>query len=73
MAKIYEALPNQNIKVARMGFAPTTCPTTRSLEDLFYPNSKTIGQKVCNILEKNIDFSEMVIDNKELEEFRGPF
>ena len=73
MAKIYEALPNQNIKVARMGFAPTTCPTTRSLEDLFYPNSKTIGQKVCNILEKNIDFSEMEIDNKELEEFKGPF
>lgn len=73
MAKIYEELPNQNIKVARMGFAPTTCPTTRSLEDLFYPNSKTIGQKVCNILERNIDFSEMEVDNRELEEFKGPF
>lgn len=60
--------------VARMGFADVTCPTTRSLEDMFYPNSKTICDKVCDILGKEkIDFANIVVENAELEEFKGPF
>ena len=31
--------------VARMGYLPTPCPTTRSLENLFYPNAQTIAEK----------------------------
>ena len=74
MAKIYEEIPNQIIQVARMGFAQTTCPTTKSLEDLFYPNSKTISNKVCDMLSKTeIDWNRVVINNEELDEFRGPF
>jgi len=78
IAKINEVLPNgingKPIKIARMGFAPTTCPTTKSLEDLFYPNSKTISDKVCEMLSiGKIDWSKIDIKNKELEEFKGPF
>ena len=73
MAKVYEELEDENIIVVRMGFASTTCPTTRSLEDLFYPNGKTIAQKICEILQKNIDFSAVEIEHKELDEFKGPF
>lgn len=29
--------------IRRMGFAPTTCPTTPALEQLFYPNPATIA------------------------------
>ena len=61
------------ISMARMGFAEVTCPTTRPLEDLFYPNSKTIGEKVSEMLKIDIDFSRVEIDNKELQEFKGPF
>jgi len=33
------------VQYARMGFAPTICPTTPGLEALFYPNPQTIAQK----------------------------
>jgi len=33
------------VRVARMGFAPTTCPTTPALEQAFYPNPATIAAK----------------------------
>jgi|LauGreSBDMM110SN_4_FD.fasta_scaffold17849_1 pyruvate/2-oxoglutarate/acetoin dehydrogenase E1 component/TPP-dependent pyruvate/acetoin dehydrogenase alpha subunit len=74
IAKICEAFPDKKIQIARMGFAPTTCPTTKSLEDLFYPNSKTISNKVCEMLKKEeIDWSKLNVKNEELEEFKGPF
>lgn len=44
VAQVVEALgPRGGITVKRMGFAPTTCPTTPSLEELFYPNAATIS------------------------------
>lgn len=33
----------RDLRLKRMGFAPTTCPTTPPLEDLFYPNPRTIA------------------------------
>jgi pyruvate/2-oxoglutarate/acetoin dehydrogenase E1 component/TPP-dependent pyruvate/acetoin dehydrogenase alpha subunit len=74
IAKICEAFPDKKIQIARMGFAPTTCPTTKSLEDLFYPNSKTISDKICEMLgEKKVDWGKINVKNEELEEFKGPF
>ncbi len=44
VAQTFEALgPRAGIAVKRMGFAPTACPTTPVLEDLFYPNPATIA------------------------------
>lgn len=74
ISKICESFPDKKIQIARMGFAQTTCPTTKSLEDLFYPNSKTISNKVCEMLEeKKIDWEKIIVKNDELEEFKGPF
>jgi pyruvate/2-oxoglutarate/acetoin dehydrogenase E1 component/TPP-dependent pyruvate/acetoin dehydrogenase alpha subunit len=74
VSRICEEFPDKKIQIARMGFAPTTCPTTKSLEDLFYPNSKTISNKVCEMLgDKKIDWSKIDLKNQELEEFKGPF
>ena len=74
IAQIHEAFPEKKIQSARMGFAKTTCPTTKSLEELFYPNSKTISDKVCEILgKKKINWEGVIIKNEELEEFKGPF
>jgi pyruvate/2-oxoglutarate/acetoin dehydrogenase E1 component/TPP-dependent pyruvate/acetoin dehydrogenase alpha subunit len=74
IAKICEEFPDKKIQIARMGFAPVTCPTTKSLEDLFYPNSKTISDKVCEMLgKKKINWKNISVKNEELEEFKGPF
>lgn len=44
VARVMEAAgPGAGIEVRRMGFAPTTCPTTPSLEEHFYPNPSTIA------------------------------
>jgi pyruvate dehydrogenase E1 component beta subunit len=61
--------------LARMGFAPTTCPTTRPLENLFYPNSRTIAVKVYQMVKgKNAKSWEPAIDGKtEIDAFKGPF
>jgi acetoin:2,6-dichlorophenolindophenol oxidoreductase subunit beta len=44
VAQVMETVgPGAGVTVKRMGFAPTTCPTTPTLEDMFYPNSATIA------------------------------
>jgi pyruvate dehydrogenase E1 component beta subunit len=74
IARICEEFQGTKIQIARMGFAQTTCPTTKSLEELFYPNSKTIAKKVCEMFTaKKIDWKKIEVKNQELEEFKGPF
>ncbi len=44
IAGVAEALDGgRPIHMRRMGYAPTTCPTTPVLEDAFYPNAATIA------------------------------
>lgn len=59
----------------RMGFAEAPCPTTRSLEDLFYPSWKSITQKAYSILNNGgvIDISDLKINQEEINQFKGPF
>jgi acetoin:2,6-dichlorophenolindophenol oxidoreductase subunit beta len=39
-------------KMRRLGFEPVTCPTAKSLENLFYPDTGKIARTVCDMLEK---------------------
>ena len=78
MCQVQEHLPDgidgKPLKMARMGFADTPCPTTRVLEDEFYPNSKTISAKAFEFVkgEYKDDFiSEF--DIPEIDAFKGPF
>jgi acetoin:2,6-dichlorophenolindophenol oxidoreductase subunit beta len=61
--------------LARMGFAPTTCPTTRPLENLFYPNGRTIAAKAYEMVKgKSAKAWEPPADaNTEIDAFKGPF
>jgi pyruvate/2-oxoglutarate/acetoin dehydrogenase E1 component len=61
--------------LARMGFAPTTCPTTLPLEKLFYPNGQTIAAKVYEMVKgKNAKLWEPPVSDKtEIDAFKGPF
>lgn len=60
------------IKFKRMGFADTTCPTTRVLENYFYPNSSSIAKSALELLGiKKSKFK--FIESDEIKNFKGPF
>jgi pyruvate dehydrogenase E1 component beta subunit len=61
-------------RIARMGFAPVPCPTTKPLENLFYPNARTIAAR-ANDLVKGTPQGWMPesAEAREIAEFRGPF
>ena len=46
--------PDEHLVLQRMGFAPTTCPTTPPLENLFYPNPLTIAQKAYIMVRPDV-------------------
>lgn len=61
-------------RMARIGFAPTTCPTTPWLEEHFYPNPATIAAKASSMVSggnwmPDRERARMVYQVK----FRGPF
>lgn len=57
----------------RIGFAPVPCPTTRPLENLFYPSAKHIVRGVGKLLDlPEIDLSGEIFNEYE-RRFKGPF
>lgn len=62
-------------EMVRMGFAPTTCPTTKPLENAFYPNGRTIAVKAYEMIhQKNAKQWEPALDAQtEIDAFKGPF
>lgn len=76
--KTIELCQQENIPIPmiqRMGFAPTTCPTTRPLENLFYPNAVTIAQTCYQMVKgKNAQAWQPSHELKtEIDDFKGPF
>jgi len=68
--------PGESIQVSRMGFAPTTCPTTPTLEHAFYPNPMTISSKIHEMIRP--DKPAWAPDAAQAKlayqmQFRGPF
>ncbi len=77
LTQVYEICRKSGEKVpemARMGFAFTTCPTTRPLENEFYPNSRTISSKVYEMVKGQGQVWAPEADAKtEIDAFKGPF
>ncbi len=63
--------------VARMGYLPTPCPTTRKLEMLFYPNAQTIAEKAFGMVRPDAgepgEWDMTLAAADEITEFKGPF
>lgn len=59
--------------ITRIGFAPTPCPTTRPLENIFYPNAVNIIRAV----EKKLGLKEADLSKEKFHtwenKFKGPF
>lgn len=57
----------------RIGFAPTPCPTTRPLEDAFYPSARDIvraAEKLLGLMEVDLSGENFYTYHKL---FKGPF
>jgi pyruvate dehydrogenase E1 component beta subunit len=71
---VMERLPGLPFVARRMGFAPTTCPTSPWLEAAFYPNPSTIAQAAYQMVR---DASDWMPDQARVslahQQFRGPF
>lgn len=66
--------PAMNVRVRRMGFEPVPCPTTRNLENLFYPNPQTIASAAHSLLyPARKPWAPTVAEAPEVVQFRGPF
>jgi pyruvate/2-oxoglutarate/acetoin dehydrogenase E1 component len=58
----------------RMGFQPVTCPTTKNLENEFYPNARTVAAECYSMVHGN--GAKWIPDGDEAAEivqFKGPF
>lgn len=64
----------RDLRVRRMGFAPVTCPTSPALEELFYPNARTIAGAARDLVE-GIQTGWLPEECPSMQkiEFRGPF
>ncbi len=62
------------VMVRRMGFAPVTCPTTKNLENLFYPNGDTVARTAYSMVRGSAEgWEPEVLEAPEIAEFKGPF
>jgi pyruvate/2-oxoglutarate/acetoin dehydrogenase E1 component len=75
LTQVMERLQGERqVIVHRMGYAPATCPPTPVLEDLYYPNARTIASAVYDLVKGGRNHW-LPDERKELQEmeFRGPF
>jgi pyruvate/2-oxoglutarate/acetoin dehydrogenase E1 component len=75
VAAVVERLQGERrLRVGRLGFAPTTCPTTPSLEDLYYPNGRTIAAAARDLVEGK-PTGWLPEEDRSLNQltFKGPF
>ncbi len=75
VAAAHERLQGQRaFSALRLGYEPTPCPTTRPLEDVFYPSAKSIATKVAALAGRAPgEWQAREIFAREIAEFRGPF
>lgn len=64
----------REMRVRRLGFAPTTCPTAPNLEDAFYPDARTIAAAAYDLVCGSPQ-GWLPPERSELKdlEFKGPF
>jgi pyruvate/2-oxoglutarate/acetoin dehydrogenase E1 component len=64
----------RELRLKRMGYAPTTCPTAPALEELFYPNARTIAAAARDLVEGS-STGWLPAESADLHgiEFKGPF
>lgn len=75
VAMVIERLQGaREVRVQRMGFAPTSCPPSPTLERLFYPDARRIADAAYRLVKGSPPswVTDERMDVQEIE-FRGPF
>ena len=74
LAAVVERLQGKrDFRVKRLGYAPTPCPTTKPLENLFYPNARTIALAAHELMGPGKPWEPHAAEATEIAEFKGPF
>jgi len=76
VAQVSERLQGVHpIRIGRIGYEPVPCPTTRTLEELFYPNAQSIAKAAYGLVVGATDSGDLpaVVPAPEVREFKGPF
>jgi len=73
--QVIERLQGQkNIVVERAGYAETPCPTTKPLENIFYPTSLTIASQAFKMIyPDSFPWAPIGEEAEEITKFKGPF
>lgn len=67
------AINCNNVSCERIGFSETPCPTTPSLENIFYPTPQSIAVKANEMCGGDSKWSPPEQPAKEITSFKGPF
>lgn len=76
VARVAEQTNGRPIHIRRMGYAPTTCPTTPVLEREFYPDPAKIAQMALTMVKSDAPAWQPDAGRAQLAyqaKFRGPF
>ena len=82
IVQVTEQLGSAKTECRRLGFASVTCPTTKNLENHFYPDAQKIataayrmvnGDRESAVVDKKPDLSIPPEVSPESVEFKGPF
>ena len=64
---------NVEFTAKRLGFQKVPCPTTKVLENFFYPSAQEIAKMAYQMVTKKKDWRPKKIELREIKEFKGPF
>lgn len=76
LSRVFEQIGERRPFAARrLGYLPTPCPTTRVLEDLYYPSAKSIAETAYALVRgaEAAPWQPQHAASHEVAEFRGPF
>lgn len=61
------------VRAARMGYGFTPCPTTRVLEEEFYPTPQKVALRCYEMCGGDGGWHPAAVERSEIEAFKGPF
>ncbi len=75
IAQIYERQQgSRHFLARRLGYQETPCPTTRSLENVYYPSAKSIALRAYEMMGNDVaSWVPDEVEAVEIAEFKGPF
>lgn len=74
IARLAEGVKSPPMELRRMAFEPVPCPTTKNLENLFYPTAQKIASAAyAMVREGEKAWCPIAEEAPELIQFKGPF